>query len=120
MHAASRPKGKKRSVDPGQHMLNNQTRTCTVRNVAWIYPPELRDALWAFGLAPHAQAPPGLVRDALSDLYRYELRRMRERHRAGQIAKNDYIDRVIALRKRYWPLTLQPEAWERICKDEAG
>jgi len=85
----------------------------------WAYPPELLEALERFGLAPRPTTPPALVRDALSDLYRYELRRMREALRAGSIPKADYIGLVIALRKRYWPLTLTPDAWERICSGAA-
>jgi hypothetical protein len=84
----------------------------------WTYPPELMDALAGLGLRPHTGTPPLVVRDALNDLYRYELRRMRNELRAGRIAKPDYIDLVIAKRKQFWPLTLQPDAWERICRPE--
>ncbi len=87
--------------------------------LSWTYPPELRSALGDFGLAPRETTPPAIVRDALNDLYRYELRRMRDVLRAGGIAKPDYLDRVIALRKRYWPLTLTLDAWERICSGAA-
>ncbi len=82
----------------------------------WTYPPELAEALLAFGLRPTPATPPLLVRDALNDLYRFELRRMRDRLRAGDIQKPDYIDLVIATRKRYWPLSLQLPAWEEICR----
>jgi hypothetical protein len=82
----------------------------------WTYPPELREALAGFGLSPSETTPPILVRDALSDLYRYELRELRRRLLAGAIAKADYIGFVVALRKKYWPLTLQPDAWEKICR----
>ena len=81
----------------------------------WTYPRELAEALLRFGLRPKPWTPPLVVRDALNDLYRYELRRMRNELRAGQIPKADYIDLVIVTRKRYWPLTLQPDAWEEIC-----
>jgi hypothetical protein len=81
----------------------------------WNYPEELLAAVSAFGLAPGHATPPAVVRDALNDLYRYELRRMRDRLRAGDIAKPDYLDLVIALRKKYWPLTLTLDAWERLC-----
>jgi hypothetical protein len=40
---------------------------------------------------------------------------MREVLRRGAMEKSEYIDRVIALRKKYWPLTLSLDAWERIC-----
>jgi hypothetical protein len=43
---------------------------------------------------------------------------MREELRAGRIPKPQYLDRVVALRKKYWPLTLTPDAWERICGGE--
>ena len=62
----------------------------------WNYPDELLLALGAFGLAPGRETPPSVVRDALNDLYRYELRRMRDELRAGRIAKPDYLDLVIA------------------------
>ncbi|HUL74399.1 MAG TPA: hypothetical protein VLT86_14930 [Vicinamibacterales bacterium] len=83
---------------------------------AWTYPPELLAALGDLGLAPAATTPPSVVREALSGLYRYELRRMRDALRAGEIPKADYIGLVIALRKKYWPLTLPVEGWERICR----
>ena len=82
----------------------------------WVYPSELADVLLTFGLRPMPETPPTLVRDALSDLYRYELRRMRERLRAGEMEKAAYVELVIATRKRYWPLSLQPSAWESICR----
>jgi hypothetical protein len=88
---------------------NDQTRG------AWLYPPELVDALAGFGLAPTSATPPVVVRDQLNDLYRYELRRMRTRLLAGEIPRPEYVDRVVALRKHFWPLTLPLPAWERIC-----
>jgi len=89
-----------------------------VHPAAWIYPPELIAALAAHGLAPTSETPPVFVRDAVNDLYRYELREARDRHKRGQIAKPDYLDVVIALRKKYWVLTLSAVAWERICGNE--
>jgi hypothetical protein len=41
---------------------------------------------------------------------------MRDELRAGAIEKAAYLDRVVALRKKYWPLTLPLDAWERICR----
>jgi len=85
----------------------------------WTYPSEFLDALATLGLAPTAATPPAIVRDALNDLYRYELRRMRDQLRLGRIPKAAYLDLVVALRKKYWPLTFSLEAWERICGGEA-
>jgi hypothetical protein len=81
----------------------------------WQYPRELGDALARFGLAPGPSTPPSVVRDQLNDLYRFELRRMRDALRGGTLPKAEYVDRVVALRKHYWPLTLPLAAWERIC-----
>jgi hypothetical protein len=83
--------------------------------VTWTYPPELSGALGDFGLAPRDHTPPRLVRDQLSDLYRYEIRRLRARLLAGEFPKRDYTTHVITLRKKYWPLALTPEQWEKIC-----
>ena len=81
----------------------------------WTYPPELLGSLGGFGLAPTERTAPGFVRDALNDLYRYELRRLRDAYLAKRVAKTEYLARVIDTRKRYWPLTLQLPDWERIC-----
>ena len=81
----------------------------------WSYPPELLEALPSFGLMPTPATHPRFTRDALSDLYRYEIRRLRTRLLAGEVQKADYQGLVIALRKKYWPLTLTPEMWEKIC-----
>lgn len=81
----------------------------------WSYPAELADALLRFGLAPRPETSPRFVREHLSGLYRYEIRRLRGRLLAGEFPKADYIGHVIALRKKYWPLALMPEQWEKIC-----
>lgn len=81
----------------------------------WTYPRELLEALGGFGLAPFGRTPPTMVRDALNDLYRYELRRLRDRLRAGHVGKPAYLAEVVRLRKTYWPLTMLPAVWERVC-----
>jgi hypothetical protein len=81
----------------------------------WTYPAELAAALLTYGLKPTNSTPPLLVRAALNDLYRYEIRRLRQRRHDGLVEKSKYVDEVILLRKRYWPLSLQPEHWEKIC-----
>jgi hypothetical protein len=82
----------------------------------WTYPPELADALLTFGLAPTSDTSPLLVRDALNDLYRFEIRRLKQRLLDGHVAKADYTPEVVLLRKKYWPLSLQPGHWEKICE----
>jgi len=82
---------------------------------AWTYPPELGEALAALGFAPRPDTPPSFVRAAVDDLYKYELRRLRDRQRAGHVVKGEFAGQVVALRKKYWMLTLPAGAWERIC-----
>ena len=81
----------------------------------WHYPGELADALLTFGLAPTAGTSPRIVRDALNDLYRYEIRRLKQQFLDGRVTKADYSPAVVVLRKKYWPLSLQPSHWEKIC-----
>ena len=65
------------------------------------------------GLRPKPTTPPALVREALSDLYRFEIRRLKGRLLAGGILKDRYIDHVIELRKHYWLLSIPVERWTR-------
>ena len=81
----------------------------------WTYPPEFLATLADLGLAPRADTPPALVRDAVDELYKLELRRLRLRHLRGEVAKADFADGVIQLRKKYWVLTLPATAWEKFC-----
>jgi hypothetical protein len=81
----------------------------------WTYPPEFADALAGLGLAPRGDTPPLLVRHAVDELYKYELRRLRDRQRRRETPKADFASAVVALRKKYWVLTLSAGAWEKIC-----
>ncbi len=78
-----------------------------------MYDPRVLAALQEHGLIPLATTPPQRLRDALSDLYRYEIRRLRSELLAGRVAKGDYIGRVIGLRERYWLLSVPVHLWTR-------
>jgi hypothetical protein len=86
----------------------------------WTYPPDLLDILLTFGLAPTPDTPPRLVRDALNDLYRYEIRRLRQRLLDKEVVRADYAGLVVQLRKKYWPLSLTPDGWERLASRSPG
>lgn len=81
----------------------------------FVYPPEFLESLATFGLAPTPATPPSLTRGALNDLYRVELRLLRQRLLRGEVVRDRYHDAVVAVRRRYWLLTLPLVAWERIC-----
>jgi len=79
--------------------------------VTYHYVPEVLEALAGHGLAPNASTPPVQVRDALSDLYRYEIRRLKQSFLRGEIPKADYSGRVIGLRRQYWLLSVPVRLW---------
>lgn len=67
--------------------------------------------LWAHGVQPTASTPPGLVRDYVRDLYKYEIRRLREQYIGGAFPKAEYWGRVDALRRSYPVLALRSRDW---------
>ena len=81
------------------------------------YAPEALDVLAGHGLCPHPGTPPAVVRDALSDLYRYEIRRLKRRLLAGEFPKDEYSGRVIGLRRQYWLLSIPVQQWSRPSSD---
>ncbi len=75
------------------------------------YRPEVLDELASHGIVPREATPPGLVKDYLNDLYRYQIRKLRGQLLAGGIAKADYAATVLELRKRYPLLSLPIRLW---------
>ena len=67
----------------------------------------LRDLL-VHGVRPTAHTSPQLVRDFVRDLYKYEIRVLRERYVRQEFPKREYAARVDALRRRYPVLALRP------------
>jgi hypothetical protein len=91
-----------------------------VNDTVFTYDERIRDQLLRHGLSPLATTPPRRLRDALNDLYRYEIRRLRDELLAGRILKQDYAPRVIDLRKRYWLLSLPTDLWTKDHPSHAG
>jgi len=75
------------------------------------YRQRILEELARHGLKPLPVTPPGQLRDAVRDLYKYEIRRLRESRLAGRIQKRDYADHVVELRKKYPILSLPTELW---------
>jgi hypothetical protein len=75
------------------------------------YRAEILAQLWRHGVQPKPTTRPELVHEFVSDLYRYELRRLRERLVRREIQKVGYADRVIELRRKYPLLSLKPGQW---------
>ena len=81
--------------------------------MVYEYAPEALEVLAGHGLQPGPDTSPALVREALSDLYRYEIRRLRRRLLAGEFPREAYSGQVIDLRKQYWLLSIPVERWVR-------
>ena len=64
--------------------------------------------LLAHGVRPTDHTRPELVRDYVRDLYKYEIRCLRERYLRKEFPKIEYAGRVDDLRRRYPVLALQP------------
>jgi hypothetical protein len=79
--------------------------------VRYEYVPEALEVLAGHGLSPRPDTPPAVVREALSDLYRYEIRRLKRRLLAGDFPKDEYSGRVIDLRRQYWLLSIPIQRW---------
>lgn len=87
--------------------------------VAIAYRPEVMEALLAHGLRPASQTPPAFVREALSGLYRHEIRRLRQRLLRKEFPKREYAGRVDALRRRYVLLKVPVALWTIEAHDDA-
>ena len=79
------------------------------------YRRDILDQLWQHGVQPTAATRPELVRGFVSDLYRYEIRRLRDRLLRNEFPKPEYYGRVEELRNRYRVLALQPAEWITDC-----
>jgi hypothetical protein len=76
-----------------------------------VYRPEILEALAEHGLRPAADTRPEQLRDAVRDLYRYEIRRLRDACRGGAFPVRELSVRVVALRKRYLLLSTPLARW---------
>ena len=72
------------------------------------YRADVLAALPRHGIRPTPHTPPELVRDYVRDLYKWEIRRLRERYLKKEFAKQEYWQRVDDLRRKYPVLALIP------------
>jgi hypothetical protein len=75
------------------------------------YKSEVLEQLSRHGVHPTPHTPPQLVHDFVTDLYRYELRRLRDRLVRREIPKVGYYDRVVELRRKYPLVSLKAHEW---------
>ncbi len=72
----------------------------------YCYRRDVLAKLETHGIRPRPTTSPDLVREFVNDLYRYEIRRLRDRLRRGDFPKDTYFDRVVELRQKYSVLAL--------------
>ena len=75
------------------------------------YRPEVLAQLIGHGVRPTERTRPELVHEFVSDLYRYELRALRDRLLGKEFPKPEYFDRVVAVRNRYRVIAMRPRDW---------
>ena len=75
------------------------------------YRRDVLDGLARHGVSPTPHTRPALLHEFVSDLYRYELRRLRDRLRRREFPKAEYFGRVVELRTRYVLLSMRPDEW---------
>ena len=85
--------------------------------MTYRYRGEVLEQLWAHGVQPAPHTPPELVHEFVSDLYRYEIRRLRDRARRREFPVKHLAGHVLALRRRYPLISLKPREW---LQDRAG
>ena len=72
----------------------------------YVYRTDVLAHLLRHGVRPTEHTRPDLVRNFVRDLYKYEIRALRERYLRGEFPKREYFDRVDALRRAYPVLAL--------------
>lgn len=75
------------------------------------YRADVLETLLAHGVRPRETTRPELVHEFVSDLYRYEIRRLRDRLLAEEFPKKEYAGRVIQLRMRYRVISMRAREW---------
>jgi hypothetical protein len=76
-----------------------------------VYRPEIIEELARHGLRPKAGTSTALLREQINDLYRYEIRKLRDRCRAGEFTTKELPGHVVELRKRYILLSIPTSQW---------
>ena len=75
------------------------------------YRAQILEELTTHGLVPLGSTSPERLREVVRDLYKYEIRRLRERLLAGDIERRHYASHVVDLRRRYWLLSIPTQLW---------
>ena len=75
------------------------------------YRPDVLVQLTEHGVRPNAHTRPELVHGYVGDLYRHEIRRLRDRLLQREFPKREYASRVTDLRRRYHLISVRAFEW---------
>ena len=62
------------------------------------YKAKILAQLATHGVIPKPTTPPTTARAVVNEIYRYELRLLRDRYLVGEFSKKDYYDKVVEIR----------------------
>jgi hypothetical protein len=79
--------------------------------MTYRYKPEILELLAMHGVVPKPTTPPEVARGVVNDIYRYELRLLRDRYLVGEFSKKDYYDKVVEVRNRYPVMAFLTRHW---------
>jgi hypothetical protein len=79
--------------------------------VIYRYKPEILAQLANHGVVPKPTTPAATARGLVNQIYRYELRLLRDRYLVGEFSKQDYYDKVVEVRNRYPVLGVLTRHW---------
>ena len=79
--------------------------------VVYRYKPEVLEQLARHGVMPKPTTPPTFARAVVNDIYRYELRLLRDRYLVGEFSKQAYYDKVVETRNRYPVMGILTRFW---------
>lgn len=75
------------------------------------YKAEILAQLATHGVMPKSTTPPTTARAAVNEMYRYELRLLRNRYVLGEFSKKEYYDKVVEIRNRYPVMGVLTRHW---------
>ena len=79
--------------------------------MVYRYKPEVLELLAGHGVVPKPTTPPTVARAVVNDIYRYELRLLRDRYLVGEFSKQAYYDKVVQVRNRYPVMGMLTRHW---------
>ena len=77
----------------------------------YLYREAILAELARHGVVPRPTTSPETSRWAVNGLYRYELRRLRDRLARCEFPKKEYIERVVEIRERYTVMSIPVRLW---------